>query len=54
VVQTLNQAITAANAYARSQREYNSSVARLYRASAQWPGDSQALLDRRIKELKKR
>jgi len=54
VVQTLNQAISAANAYARSQREYNSAVARLYRSSAQWPDKTQSLRDRRVLELQRR
>ena len=54
VVQTLNQAINAANAYARSQREYNSAVARLYRSSAQWPDKTQSLRDRRVLELQRR
>lgn len=51
VVQTLNQAIVAANAFARSQREYNSSVARLYRVSAQWPEHTLALRDERVRVL---
>ena len=54
VVQTLNQAITAANAYARSRREYNSAVASLYRASAQWPDNTLALRDQRVEKLKQR
>lgn len=54
VVQTLDQAITAANAYARSQREYNSAVATLYRASAHWPESTLALRDQRVNELKLR
>lgn len=54
VVQTLNQAITAANAYARSQREYNSAVASLYRVSAQWPDNTLALRDQRVNQLKQR
>jgi len=54
VVQTLNQAISAANSYAKSQREYNSAVARLYRSSAQWPDKTQSLRDRRVLELKSR
>ena len=54
VVLTLNQAITAANAYARSQRQYNSSVSELYRASAQWPENTTGILDLRINELKQR
>ena len=54
VVQTLNQAINAANAYASSQREYNSAVARLYRSSAQWPEHSLAFRDQRVLGLKRR
>ena len=54
VVQTLNQAITAANAYARSQRQYNSAVANLYRATAQWPDNTLILRDQRVNTLKKR
>ena len=54
VVQTLNQAISAANAYSLSQREYNSAIASLYRASAQWPGDTLQLRDRRVDQLKRR
>lgn len=54
VVQTLNQAITAANAYSLSQREYNSAVARLYRATAQWPDSTLILRDRRVEQLKRR
>lgn len=54
VVQTLNQAISAANAYARSQRQYNSAVANLYRASAQWPENTLILRDQRVNTLKQR
>ena len=54
VVQTLSQAITAANAYARSQREYNSAVASLYRASAQWPDGTLTLRDKRVNQLNSR
>jgi outer membrane protein TolC len=54
VVQTLSQAITAANAYARSQREYNSAVASLYRASAQWPDGTLTLRDKRVNQLNTR
>jgi outer membrane protein TolC len=54
VVQTLNQAISAAIAYAKSQREYNSAVARLYRSSAQWPENTESFRDRRVLELKRR
>jgi outer membrane protein TolC len=54
VVQTLNQAIIAANAYARAQRDYNSAVASLFRVSAQWPQNTLALRDQRVNELKHR
>jgi len=54
VVQTLNQAINAANAYASSLRVYNSAVARLYRSSAQWPERSLSFRDQRVLELKRR
>ena len=54
VVQTLNQAIVAANAYASAQRDYNSAVASLYRASAQWPENTLSLRDQRVNELKQR
>ena len=54
VVQTLNQAISAANAYARSQRQSNSAVANLYRASAQWPENTLILRDQRVNTLKQR
>jgi outer membrane protein TolC len=54
VVQTLNQAISAANSYSLSQREYNSAVASLYRATAQWPDNTLALKDERVEQLKSR
>jgi len=54
VVQTLNQAIGAANAYALSQRQYNSAVASLYRATAQWPEGALAPLDQRLNQLRQR
>jgi outer membrane protein TolC len=54
VVQTLNQAISAANAFSLSQREYNSAVASLYRATAQWPENTLALRDQRVEQLKRR
>jgi len=54
VVQTLNQAITAASAYSLSQKEYNSAVSNLYRATAQWPSNTLALRDRRVDQLKRR
>jgi len=52
VVQTLSQFITAVNAYARSKREYNSAVAGLYRASAQWPEGTLAMRNQRVNKLK--
>jgi len=51
VVQSLNQAIQAAIAYSSSRREYNSAVARLYRATALWPGNSQIVRDVSLKRL---
>ena len=54
VVQTLNQAIGAANAYSQAQRNYNSAVATLFRASAQWPQNTLTLRDQRVNELKQR
>ena len=54
VVQALNLAVSAANAYSSSLREYNSAVASLYRFSAQWPQNTQALLGRREDALKRR
>ena len=54
VVQTLNQAIEAANAYSLSLRDYNSAVASLYRATAQWPNNTLTLRDARVNELKRR
>jgi outer membrane protein TolC len=52
VVQTLNQSILAANAYASSIREYNSAVASLYRYSASWPAGAQPLVQKRVATLK--
>lgn len=54
LVQTLNQAIVAANAYAQAQKDYNSSVASLFRASAQWPQNTLALRDQRVNGLMQR
>lgn len=54
VVSTLNSAILAANAFAQSQKNYNSAVASLYRASAQWPRDAGGLVELRIRNLKER
>jgi outer membrane protein TolC len=51
VVQTLNQVIDATNAYARSQREYNSAIASLHRSSATWPANTENILGKRIVEL---
>jgi outer membrane protein TolC len=52
VVQTLTQAITAANAYATTLRVYNTAVARLYRYSARWPEGTQTTLQQRTNTLK--
>lgn len=54
VVQTLNQAIDATNAYATSIRIYNSAVAGLYRSSARWPVTTQLLIEQRVKQLSQR
>ena len=52
VVQTYNQSIQAASAFASSIREYNSSVAGLYRYSASWPDGALPLLQKRVQSLK--
>lgn len=52
VVQTLSQAITAANAYATAVRTYNDAVAQLYRYSARWPEGTQAPLQQRSTSLR--
>jgi len=52
VVQTLIQSIEAANVYANSIRNYNSSVARLYRYSASWPTGALPLVMQRVVKLK--
>ena len=54
VVQALNLAVSGANAYSTSLREYNNAVASLYRVSAQWPQYTFALLRRREDSLKRR
>ena len=54
VVQSLNQAITAASNYATAIRVYNGSVAGLYRTSAQWPETTLTLIEQRIEQLRKR
>lgn len=51
VVQMLNQAITAANAFARAKREYNDAVVRLYRYSSEWPEGILPLLKERANQL---
>jgi len=52
VVQTLTQAINAANAYTSALRTYNDAVARLYRYSARWPEGTQAPLQQRSTSLR--
>jgi|694.fasta_scaffold50945_3 outer membrane protein TolC len=52
VVQTLDRAISAANAYATAVRTYNTAVASLYRSSARWPEGTQTLLQQRTTTLK--
>ena len=54
VVQSLNQAITAASNYATAIRLYNSSVAGLYRTSAQWPETTLTLIEKRVEQLRNR
>jgi len=53
VVQALNVANVAANAYASAQKQYNIAVASLYRASAQWPASTLELRNKRVDDLKK-
>ena len=53
MVQTLTQAINAANAYATTLRTYNTAVARLYRYSARWPANTQVELQERVQAAKK-
>jgi outer membrane protein TolC len=52
VVQTLGQAIRAANAYASALRGYNTAVASLYRYSARWPEGTETPLQARTNMLK--
>ena len=52
VVQTLERAIGAANAYVTAVRTYNTAVANLYRSSARWPEGTQTLLQQRTTTLK--
>ncbi|MEB3172587.1 MAG: TolC family protein, partial [Cyanobacteriota bacterium] len=54
VVQSLNQAIEAANAYATAVRVHNSAVANLYRSSARWPAGTEPLLQQRVSQLQQR
>ena len=53
LVVALNQAINAANNYASSVKDYNSSVAALFRSSARWPASTQPLLNQRVSSLRK-
>lgn len=53
VIQTLNQSISAANAHARSQLDYNSAVVSLYRFSARWPDGVLPVLKQRVNALKR-
>jgi len=52
VVQTYNQSIQAASAYAQSIREFNGAVASLYRYSARWPDGALPPLQTRVQTLK--
>ena len=52
VVQTYNQSLQAASAYARSITQFNSAVASLYRYSARWPDGALPLVQKRVKALK--
>jgi len=52
VVQTYNQSLLAASAYARSITEFNSALASLYRYSARWPDGALPLVQKRVKTLK--
>lgn len=52
VVQTYNQSLQAASAYARSITQFNSAVASLYRFSARWPDGALPLVQKRVKALK--
>lgn len=54
VVQSLNQAITAASNYAAAIRAYNASVASLFRTSARWPESTWPLLKQRVDRLRQR
>jgi outer membrane protein TolC len=52
VVQTYNQSLQAASAYARSITQFNSAVASLYRFSARWPDGALPLVQKRVQALK--
>lgn len=54
LVQTLEQAIRAANNYATAILGYNSAVADLYRSSARWPEGTEPLLKQRALSLRER
>lgn len=53
LVVALNQAINAASNYASSVRDYNGSIAALFRSSARWPANTQPLLNQRVVTLRK-
>ena len=53
LVVVLNQAINAASNYASSVRDYNGSIAALFRSSARWPANTQPLLNQRVVTLRK-
>ena len=53
LVVALNQAINAASNYASSVRDYNTSIAALFRSSARWPANTQPLLNQRVGALRK-
>jgi outer membrane protein TolC len=53
LVVALNQAINAASNYASSVRDYNGSIAALFRSSARWPANTQPLLNQRVVTLHK-
>ena len=53
LVVVLNQAINAASNYASSVRDYNGSIAALFRSSARWPANTQTLLNQRVVTLRK-
>jgi outer membrane protein TolC len=52
VVQTYNQSLLAASAYARSITAFNTAVASLYRYSALWPDGALPIVHKRVQVLK--